>query len=228
MVHYSPQRMEQLENACRLCSIDFVKPVLDVVTRWNSTYDMLSVAIRLKPALNSLLSSQTDLQKHMLSQDEWDLFDDIIEFLTIFKDLTTKMSQNAPTVSWIIPLFNILFDHVEDIADGNDHSEFVQNAATQARHKLQEYYTKTNTTTMLCTLLDPRRKLLYFKSRKFPKEWVEEVRLLYVYLDVIIVIIFSMSPLFQRSMTFPLSFLSFFFFIDSSGCMSLSRRSIHR
>ena len=114
----------------------------------------------------------------MITSEEWDIFEDIVKFLAIFKDLTEKMSQNAPTVFWIIPLFNILFDHVEDVADDNNQPEFIREAATQARHKLKEYYSKTNTTTMLCTLLDPRRKLLYFRKRKFNKEWIEEVRLL--------------------------------------------------
>lgn len=101
--------------------------------------------------------------------------DDIVEFLTIFRDLTEKMSQNAPTVFWIIPLFNILFDHVEDTADSAT-SKYIRDAATQARHKLKEYYSKTNATTMLCTLLDPRRKHLYFVKRNFSKDDIDVVR----------------------------------------------------
>jgi hypothetical protein len=107
----------------------------------------------------------------MISSEEWDVFDDIIEFLIIFKDLTEKMSQNAPSVFWIIPLFNILFDHVDDTAD-NATSKYIRDVATQARHKLKEYYSKTNATTMLCTLLDPRRKLSYFTKRDFAKEYI--------------------------------------------------------
>jgi Domain of unknown function (DUF4413) len=87
------------------------------------------------------------------------------------------MSQNVPSVFWIIPLFNILFDHVEDIADSAT-SEYIREAATQARHKLKEYYSKTNSTTMLCTLLDPRHKLSYFVRRKFAKEHIQAVNAL--------------------------------------------------
>jgi hypothetical protein len=85
------------------------------------------------------------------------------------------MSQNAPTVSWIIPLFNVLFDHVEDVADDNNQPKFIREAAIQTRNKLEEYYSKTNATTMLCTSLDPRHKLSYFKRNNFSREWIDKV-----------------------------------------------------
>jgi hypothetical protein len=45
----SPQRFELLENACRACNIKVLKPILDCVTRWNSTFDMIKNGICLKP-----------------------------------------------------------------------------------------------------------------------------------------------------------------------------------
>jgi hypothetical protein len=177
-IHSSPQRMELLENACRLCSLEFVKPVLDVPTRWNSTFDMIHVAIRLRPALNSLFNSQTDLQRHAISPDEWALLGEVVDLFLIFKELTEKMSQNIPSVFWVIPLFNVLFDRVEDVADNAASAEPIRAAAIQTRHKLQEYYSKTNVTTMLCTLLDPRRKLLYFVKKRFPREEVDALKTL--------------------------------------------------
>ena len=90
------------------------------------------------------------------------------------------MSQNAVTSFSIIPFFNILFDHVEDVADKAEYLKYIQDAATQTRCKLSEYYAKTNLVTMLCTLLDPQRKLVYFKSRKFPKDQIEELKERYI------------------------------------------------
>ena len=90
------------------------------------------------------------------------------------------MSRNAPTALWIIPFFNILFDHVEDAADKAEYSECIRDTAVQKRCKLHEYYSKTNTTTMLCTLLDPRRRLMYFRKRKFPKEETDRLRATWV------------------------------------------------
>jgi hypothetical protein len=41
----------------------------------------------------------------------------IAEFLEPFKDIMVKMSASLnSTVFWIIPLFNIIIDHVEDAA----------------------------------------------------------------------------------------------------------------
>ena len=99
-----------------------------------------------------------------------------MQFLAIFKNLTVIMSRDTPTAFWIIPFFNILFDHVEDVADKAEYSEHIRDAATQTRCKLKDYYSKTNTVTMLCTLLDPRRRLTYFRKRKFPKEEIDKLR----------------------------------------------------
>jgi hypothetical protein len=45
----------------------------------------------------------------------------IVEFLEPFKDITVKMSASLnSTVFWIIPLFNIIIDHVEDAASAVD------------------------------------------------------------------------------------------------------------
>jgi len=41
----------------------------------------------------------------------------IAEFFEPFKDLTIRMSSSSnSTIFWIISLFNIILDHVEDMA----------------------------------------------------------------------------------------------------------------
>lgn len=71
-------------------------------------------------------------------------------------------ASSYSTVYLIIPLFNIIIDHVEDAAAGrasDPHGVMTQIwlAAQAAREKLIQYYSKTNATIMLCTALDPRR-----------------------------------------------------------------------
>jgi hypothetical protein len=81
-------------------------------------------------------------------------------------------SSSQSTAYLIIPLFNIIIDHVEDTSSirGDGVITNIIQAAKIARTKLIQYYSKTNTTTMLCTALDPRRKFNYFLKRGFPED----------------------------------------------------------
>ncbi len=98
--------------------------------------------------------------------------------------MTVKMSASLySTVYLVIPLFNIILDHVEDVATsrGNGPDRVmtrIRSAAQAAREKLVQYYSKTNTTIMLCTALDPRRKFYYFVKRDFPKDEIHEAKAL--------------------------------------------------
>jgi hypothetical protein len=47
-IRSSPQRRENLSNACQAYKIADLKPILDIETRWNSTYEMVLRAIILK------------------------------------------------------------------------------------------------------------------------------------------------------------------------------------
>lgn len=55
-IRASPQRLESLETFCKAFGVPFVKPELDVATRWNSTFLMLKSALRLKQPITSMSS----------------------------------------------------------------------------------------------------------------------------------------------------------------------------
>ncbi|CAG8679255.1 24870_t:CDS:2, partial [Gigaspora rosea] len=68
-------------------------------------------------ALNTLTSTYNDFHDYSISHNQWNTLEKVAEFLKPFKDLTTKMSSSTYcTAFWIIPLFNIIFNHVEDVA----------------------------------------------------------------------------------------------------------------
>ena len=47
-IRSSSQRREKLSNACKTIQINDLKPIVDVPTRWNSTYEMIKRATDLK------------------------------------------------------------------------------------------------------------------------------------------------------------------------------------
>ncbi|CAJ0908202.1 6807_t:CDS:2, partial [Entrophospora sp. SA101] len=113
-IRTSPQWVELLENACNACKIKVLKPILDCTTRWNFTHDMIRNGLYLKPALNTLTSIHDDLHQYAISH-----------------------TQNY----LIIPLFNIIIDHVEDTADLSEGEVTgkIQIAAKAARDKLKGF-----------------------------------------------------------------------------------------
>jgi hypothetical protein len=56
-------------------------PIIDVSTRWNSTFDMLVRAIKYKEIINMTIYGQNDrnLKKIVLEDEEWALLDDLVQ-----------------------------------------------------------------------------------------------------------------------------------------------------
>jgi hypothetical protein len=132
--------------------------------------------------LISITSSSDDLHDLGISHLQWKSLEAIADLLQPFKDLTMKMSKSSDnTASDIIPLFNLVIDHTDDHCSkqGNGPGGIlsrIRAASKSAREKMMQYYSKTNTVTMLCTALDPRRRFNYFEKREFEPESIVKTK----------------------------------------------------
>ena len=130
----------------------------------------------------SITSSSNDLHDLGISHQQWKFLKAIADLLQPFKDLTMNMSKRSDnTASDIIPLFNLVIDHTDDYCSrqGNGPSEIlsrIRAASKSAREKMMQYYSKTNTVTMLCTALDPRQRFNYFVKREFKLESIVKTK----------------------------------------------------
>ncbi|CAB4421281.1 unnamed protein product [Rhizophagus irregularis] len=195
-IHHSPQRQEKLSSNCELHEISNLKVVLDVSTRWNSTFDMINRALYLKEALNSLVLSEKDLKNFVIMDDEWTELEKVKLFLENFKEITVLMSGSSyPTLSMLIPLYNALIDHMEDYMFENedvnenedenegddengsvDEESIIKKAATNGREKLLQYYNKTNDACVIVTILDLRLKMEYYNDETWNDDQRKEIR----------------------------------------------------
>ncbi|CAB5382253.1 unnamed protein product [Rhizophagus irregularis] len=155
-------------------------------------------------ALEYIVFHDKDLKKYTFSEEKWAIFEQIKNFLEIFKEVTVIMSgSHYPTLSLTVPLYNILIDHVEDVI-GNDKeddddedddeeneenneenngendddekwNQIVKKAAKKCKVKLLEYYNKTNDTYLISTILDPRLKLKYYKDHNWEEILVNTI-----------------------------------------------------
>ena len=122
-IRSSGDLIEDLKDFCnhRTVQIQFIKPTLDCKTRWNSSCYMLENFIKLKPALKMLIESCDDLKRWKLTDLEWEAIEKIIDYLKLFKQVSTKLSgEKYATLSNAVIALNLLIDRVEIIIKNLD------------------------------------------------------------------------------------------------------------
>jgi hypothetical protein len=158
----SHQYRLDLEQACVKLGMKPLGVLLDVATRWNSTFTMIERAICLREALNKVVDSHDGLFKFRLSPTQWQALDAVKLFLEPFLTHTEAVSGDQySTLGSVIPLYNLILDDLEDAKDSAKH-ESVREAAGAAYEKFLKYYQKTSWELCAVTVFDPRFKFQYF------------------------------------------------------------------
>ncbi|KAI9556097.1 hypothetical protein GHT06_018669 [Daphnia sinensis] len=170
-VRASPQRLKKLKEFCGTeNNVDKLVPILDVDTRWSSSFEMIERALKIKTALDSLTNSERDLRRLELEDEEWTLLIEIQSFLKPFAEITRVAEGSTfPTLVFAVPLYNslmIVLDGYEEEKDDFVHDFLIIDAARSANLKLKAYYNKTTSIYLIATILDPRLKLEYFKDNE--------------------------------------------------------------
>jgi len=91
--------------------------IQDVKTPWNSTFDMLTQALRLQAYIEQWISLATTERKYgqlWLSQEEWAQVQEATIFLKPLSDYTHAIStgQHA-TIQKTFFIYNDIFDHID-------------------------------------------------------------------------------------------------------------------
>ncbi|KAG6862659.1 hypothetical protein C0991_010989, partial [Blastosporella zonata] len=86
----------------------------DVKTQWNSTYDMLTIAVQYRTAIDELTANRTfQLRKYELSKKEWIMAAQLSKVLKVFKDATLAFSQSSANVANVLPAI----DHITKVLE---------------------------------------------------------------------------------------------------------------
>jgi hypothetical protein len=104
----SPKRLQILEEKCEALNVKFIKPKIDIITRWNSTFDMINRALQLKSVLIYLALNEKEFKIKKISENSWSFFESLKVVLEPFNDATKILSNSKiPTINLVIPNFNI-------------------------------------------------------------------------------------------------------------------------
>lgn len=161
----SEQSTNMLKSACTMTSTKFMSPKIDVCTRWNSTHDMLKVALLLKPALISLFQSNIAFHIYLLSEEEWCLCSEVQKFLKHFKTVSTVLGGDSyVSLPYVIVAFNMLLDKIENKMQTLNRTDKLFNAYQAGQDKLLKHYHKSNWIYCICLVLDPRHKIESFNA----------------------------------------------------------------
>lgn len=148
------------------------KMIIDVATRWNSTFYMLERALLLKEALIStlaILDSSSSSSLENLTADEWKMCKDLCTVLKPLEQVTVQISGEKYLTGSLVIVFNRLLVNVYSNKisdDGTLHSS----AVDVSKRILRGIKSRLNNIEMsgtfsVATFLDPRYKTAFFLDK---------------------------------------------------------------
>ncbi len=146
-------------------------PRRDNGTRWNSWYEMLDRAIRLKAALVQTVHNEDALAKDSLSSTDWRTLSQIRDFLQGFYDTTKATEGRQATLDQVLPSLNfIVLKFERALFTYRDHP-FMKSSLHTGWTKALKYWNKTDRAPpyIAAIALNPTIKWTYFD--KWEEEW---------------------------------------------------------
>lgn len=181
-IRSSPQRRQKYLQFCRSSGLDELMVILDVKTRWYSTYEMICRAVKMREAIDIYTSCDADLRDLSLQDSEWELLSEILNFLKVFEETTKFLCQEKfPTIQYVVPVYNYLLEKIQEFRNSSNSSHMRQ-AVKQAQDKISTYYDLTGQHGPLSEvygssiILDPTLKLQFFKDRNWTAGALKLVR----------------------------------------------------
>jgi hypothetical protein len=169
-----------MQKICEQQGKVYLVPIIDVATRWNSTYDMLVRAIEYKEIINSTIYQQTDkkLKKIVLEEEEWACLDDVVQVLCPLKEVTLQVSKKGASLSItnVMMLYHFCTVSLKQSMQKFDVSDDIYIGIQAAIEKLEHYYDKLSPMVGIAVILDPRMKKEFLVDcLEWEDEWVETI-----------------------------------------------------
>ena len=176
-IRLSPRRHERFAHRCEDLGVAPKELIVDVKTRWNSTFLMLERALELRVPLKGAMCER-EFRAYQLADQDWALLETINGLLVEFKRATDAMCTSAnPTLTSTIPMYNHVMERVENFRDAHANSKTIVGATGAAMQKIKECYLKSGGAIYsIATILDPRFKLEFYRRIEWKKRQITAAR----------------------------------------------------
>ncbi|CAH1416954.1 unnamed protein product [Lactuca virosa] len=158
-INNSEARLQTFSNIAHQLQIQDRKLLLDVPTRWNSTYDMLLVALKFKDVFPRFAEYEPHFH-HLPNDEEWAHVESVCEIL---KQLIFRYAQNVifgsdyPTSNlYLIEVFRVKETLDKGTLSKND---FIRTMVTKMKEKFDKYWGECHLVMAIASVLDPRFKM---------------------------------------------------------------------
>lgn len=146
-------------------------------TRWNSTHLMLENAKKLRPALDLMWNSCSQITCLKLSEEDWEIVEKLLDILTAFKQASDLLAgEKYPPLPSAVCTMNLLFDKIEatvsdlDTSNASSIDDSLIHALQAGRDKMLKFYKRTNYIYCVSLIFDPRHKIESFDLTEWGKE----------------------------------------------------------
>jgi hypothetical protein len=148
----------------------------DVVTRWNSTYDMIRFAQQYRAVVDAITAEKSlKLRRYELDNDDWIIVDQLVAVLKKFKHVTLFFSKDTASAVAMIPAMDRLTESL-DAQMKTAYHPGITAGLKLAKKKMNRYYSFTDSSRVyrIAMVLHPGMKLEYFRQHEWEEEWIEE------------------------------------------------------
>lgn len=177
-IRLAPKLRRLMQKICKQKDVVYLVPLIDVITRWNSTFDMLTRAVAQKDLLYLTFFEHKDkaLFELCLTEVDWNKINQLTQVLSPLKEATLLISQDGESlmVSNVIPIYHFCSAMLGDSLVNFDRNDSIYIGIKAAIEKLNHYYDKISPMVGIALLLNPSyKKQMLTVSLKWKKEWVD-------------------------------------------------------
>ncbi|XP_021290108.1 zinc finger BED domain-containing protein RICESLEEPER 2-like [Herrania umbratica] len=159
-VQQSPHRKKNFYIIAKTLNLDTQKKLcLDSPSRWNSTYNMIEVALCYKNAF-LYLAEQDKNFIHKLSEDEWEKVSVSYKFLKVIFEVACIFFRNIqPTSNLYFKALWKVHSRLSDMVRGPEN--FMTCMVKEMQSKFNQYWSEYNLILSCAAILDPRYKIKF-------------------------------------------------------------------
>ncbi|XP_019167994.1 PREDICTED: zinc finger BED domain-containing protein RICESLEEPER 2-like [Ipomoea nil] len=157
-VNRSESRRIQFANCVQQLQLKDRKLIRDCKTRWNSTFEMLSCALKFKEAFK-MLKDRDPFYESCPLEDDWDKVVKVCSILETFWTATHIISGSE------YPTSNLFLQEVQKIKSTldshvDDEDDFIKDLVKRMKKKFDKYWGECNLLMAIGAVFDPTKKML--------------------------------------------------------------------